>query len=217
VIPETRVELIPAVSTADYPVEGLWSQAPPLELRRAQDGGVTVYPTSVRLLEDGRRLFVRFDCVDTDVWATHERRDAPLWEEEVVEMFLAPGEGAPSHYVEIQVNPLGTIFDARVSNPDGRRDTMRVDATWDAPGLTARIGRSAVAGWRAEIALPWSDVCDGEPPTVWRANILRVERPRAGEPEFSCWSPTLVDPPDFHKPALFGRLLRAATGNPRLG
>jgi hypothetical protein len=181
-----------------------------LELRRAQDGAPSIDATRVRLLEDGLRLFVRFDCDDRDVWATLERRDAPLWEEEAVEIFLAPGDDVPARYVEVQVNPLGTIFDAKVTNPDGRRDTMRVDASWNAPGLVARVVRPASGGWRAEIALPWSDACAGEPPSVWRANLFRIERRHGGQPEFSCWSPTLVDPPDFHKPAVFGRVVREA-------
>jgi hypothetical protein len=207
VTPEARVGHVPAVDASEFPAETRWSQAPVLELRRAQDGGVAVHPTRVRLLEDGRHLFVRFDCEDADVWATHVRRDAPLWEEEVVEVFLAPGASDPSRYVEIEVNPLGTIFDARVANPDGRRDTMIVDPGWNSSGLVARVERPVAGGWRAEIALPWADVYDGAPASVWRANFFRIERPRGGSPEFSCWSPTMADPPDFHKPASFGRLL----------
>jgi hypothetical protein len=40
----------------------------------------------------------------------------------------------------------------------------------------------------------------------WRANFYRIERPHDAEPEFSCWSPTMSDPADFHKPAYFGVL-----------
>lgn len=209
--PEAFVRRLPPSGEPGPPNDAQWSEAPALDLVRAQDGCVTVFPTRVRLLDDGRRLFVRFDCEDDDVWATHERRDAPLWEEEVVEVFLSPGEGVPASYVEIEVNPLGTIFDAKVVNPDGRRETMRVDASWNAAGLTARVIRKASTRWGVEIALPWTDVCEGKPPAVWRANFFRIERPRGGTPEFSCWSPTLADPPDFHKPACFGRLVRASS------
>jgi hypothetical protein len=188
-----------------------------LEFVRAQDGHEVISATALRLLDDGRTMFARFDCDDSDVWATHTQRDAPLWEEEVVEIFLAPGGGVPVRYIELQVNPLGTVFDAKVSNPDGRRDTMNVDAVWNAEGLESRVVRPAAGGWRVDIALPWRDVCDGEPPPEWRANFFRIERPRGGVPEFSCWSPTFVDPPDFHRPSAFGRLVRAGTHESRLG
>ena len=210
--PEAIVRRLAELEPGGSVDEARWSEVAPLTLVRAQDGGPAVYPTHVRLLDDGRCLHVRFDCEDGDVWATHELRDAPLWEEEVVEVFIAPGEGVPVRYFEFEVNPLAAVFDASVANPDGRRDTMRVDPSWDAPGLSARVIRPSWAGWRAELVLPWSAVCDGPPPQVWRSNFFRIERPRGKPAEFSCWSPTLCDPPDFHKPQSFGRLTRAAEG-----
>lgn len=199
-----RIERQGARGTLDEPA---WSRVPALSLRRAEDGALPLQPTAVRIAHDDLALLLRFDCIDRDIWATHTRRDAPLWDEEVVELFLAPGDGDPQGYVEIEVNPIGAIFDARVTNPDGRRDTMRVDAAWNAAGLVASVTRPSPQSWRTELVVPWTDLCTGPPPRVWRANFFRIERPRDGDPEFSCWSPTLVDPPDFHKPASFGRLL----------
>ena len=199
-----RVDRAGARGTHD---ESFWSCVPAVLLRRVQDGADPLQATAVRIAYDVEALRLRFDCDDRDIWATHARRDAPLWEEEVVELFIAPGEDDPSDYVEIEVNPKGAIFDARVSNPEGRRDSMRVDSAWNAAGLVAEVSRPSPRSWRAEIVVPWSDLCEGEPPRVWRANFFRIERPRDGDPEFSCWSPTLTDPPDFHKPAFFGRLV----------
>jgi len=205
-IPEASVRRIGRVAQGSLPDASAWSTIAALPLRRAQDGGTVAQATAVRVAHDGERLLVRFDCDDRDVWATRTKRDDALWEEEVVEVFLAPGAGDPMAYVEIQVNPLGTIFDARVANPEGRRETMRVDRSWDLRGIAVAIERSRT-GWSASIGLPWNELTLGEPPPVWRANFFRIERPRDGEGEFSCWSPTRVDPPDFHKPRSFGRLL----------
>jgi len=199
-----RVERAGAHGTLD---EASWSRVPALPLRRAQDGAAPAQATAVRIAHDVDALLLRFDCHDRDIWATHTCRDAPLWEEEVVELFVAPGEGDPAEYVEIEVNPLGTVFDARVANPHGRRDSMRVDPSWNAAGLVAAVDRPSPGAWRTAIAIPWRDLCAGAPPRVWRANFFRIERPRDADPEFSCWSPTLADPPDFHKPAFFGRLV----------
>ena len=204
--PRAGVRRIERVADGSFPDRSAWSSIEALSLRRAQDGAAVAQATAVRIAHDGARLLVRFDCEDRDVWATRARRDDALWEEEVVEVFLAPGADDPAAYVEIEVNPLGTLFDARVSNPDGRRETMRVDRSWDLPGIEVAVARER-GGWSASIAMPWAGLAPGGPPPIWRANFFRIERPRDGEAEFSCWSPTLADPPDFHKPHFFGRLV----------
>jgi hypothetical protein len=179
----------------------------PFEL--ADGGGPARQQTAVRLLWDAAALHVRFECADRDAWGTYVRRDDPLYEEEAVEVFLAPGEDDPVGYVELEVSPRGTLFDALVDNPDSDRATMRVDRSWDCPGLAWEAGSGAASqdGW-ATLAIPWAAL-GGEIPRLLRANFYRIERPRDGTAEFSCWSPTLTSPPDFHKPARFG-LLRLA-------
>jgi hypothetical protein len=79
-----------------------------------------------------------FRCLDTDIWGTYERRDDPLYEEEVVEAFLCP-TGDLRHYYEFEVNPRNVVFDARVHCPDLHRATMRVDISWDCPGLETSV------------------------------------------------------------------------------
>ena len=210
--PEAVVPRVGRVGARGPLDDASWSRVPAVGLRRAQDGADPLQPTTVRIAHDVDALLLRIDCSDRDIWATHTRRDAPLWEEEAVELFVAPGEDDPSEYVEIEVNPLGAIFDARVANPQGRRESMSVDVSWNAPGLVVAVDRPSAGTWRAEIAIPWSDLCAGTPPRVWRANFFRIERPRDGDHEFSCWSPTLADPPDFHQPAFFGRLVLDGLG-----
>lgn len=167
--------------------------------------------THVRLGDDGEALRIRFDCDDDDPWSTHATRDAPLWEEEAVELFVAPGGGRPTVYFEFQVNPRGVLFDARVTSPDGRRATMRVDRAWDAAGIAVAAGPDRGGrGWWARLRLPWCAVADTSPAeAIWRANFFRIDRPRDGRPpEFSAWVPTLARPADFHLPDRFGRLVR---------
>ena len=158
---------------------------------------------------DGERLHVRFDCADPDPWWTLAERDASLWEEEVVEVFLARGAETPRSYAEFEVNPGGALFDAWIDNPDSRRETMRIGIGWDCAGIDWRAGiESERARWWAELAIPLGAVAaatDLRGP--WRANFYRIERPRPGEPEYTAWSPTLVAPADFHRPARFGTLI----------
>jgi hypothetical protein len=186
-----------------------WDLAPALApLVRAQDGRPPNQTTFVRLAGSASGLHVRFDCVDSEIRCARVRRDSALWEEEAVEIFVAAGGSDPARYAEIEVNPAGAIFDAVVENPDGRRETMRVDPGWDAPGLTARVGHPAPGRWTAELVLPWSALWGRPgPPGVLRANFYRIDRPGGAPAEFTSWSPTFADPPDFHKPERFGRVV----------
>ncbi len=179
-----------------------WDEIPPLAPLVLADGsGKPEQATTVRLCWDDGTLHVRFDCEDRDAWGTFRKRDEPLWQEEVVEVFLAAGEDDPIDYAEIEVSPLGVLFDARIHNPTSLRADMTADVAWDCPGLRWEAGRGkARQDWWAELSIPL------EPGRIWRANFYRVERPRDGSPEYSCWSPTLTDPADFHKPARFGVL-----------
>lgn len=185
-----------------------WSAVAPLAaLVDARDGRPPRDRTILRAAASPLALHVLFECDDRAVWATHAKRDAPLWEEEVVEVFVAPGSRDPDRYIEIEVSPAGVLFDALVFNPDGRRETMRVDAAWTLPGLVARTSRTSRTSWSAELSIPWRSVgAIGEPDGSWRANFYRIERPHGETAEHSAWSPTGADPPDFHKPACFGRL-----------
>jgi len=174
---------------------------------RADGRAPARWQTRVELSWDDAHLHLHFHCCDDDAWGTFTERDAPLWQQEVVEVFLAAGEAVPQRYFEFEVSPAGTLFDARVDNPHGDRAGMTVDAGWNCPGL--EWGAKATgegADWRARLLIPWRGLdLPAVPPTL-RANFQRIERPRAGEAEFSCWSPTLTSPADFHRPGRFGFL-----------
>ncbi len=190
------------------PSERPWKEVPSVSLVLADGSGAPEQATTVRLCWDDEALHVRFDCEDRDAWGTFRHRDDPLWQEEVVEVFLAPGEEDPVRYVEIEVSPLGVLFDARIHNPTGLRADMTADLSWDCPGLRWQAGCGAERqDWWAELSIPWEIT----PPRLWRANFYRVERPRDGIAEFTCWSPTLASPPDFHRPARFGVLELGST------
>jgi cellulose/xylan binding protein with CBM9 domain len=188
-----------------------WRAVPPLSpLVLTEDGAAPAQPTTVRACWDDAALYVRFDCADRDAWGAYRRHDDPIYEEEVVEVFLAAGEADPIDYFEFEVSPTGIAFDAAVHNPTSRRAEMRIGREWDCPGLRWQAGRAGQADdWWATLAIPWAAVspAPAAPPRRWRANFYRIERPRDGtSPEFSAWSPTLGRPADFHRPARFGRL-----------
>jgi hypothetical protein len=191
------------VPRGEFSIEDPWAVPPqcrPTALRRATDGAAPRLRSIVSAYYDDDFLSLIFSIDDDDVVATLLDHDAPLWREDVVEAFLAAGDGAV--YYELEVNPLGTTFDARIESPDGVRATMRTDLAWTCEGLFAAVRR---AGGRADFVLriPFASL-NGRPA---RANFFRVDRSRAYGDEYSAWNPTMKNPPDFHVVAAFGSLL----------
>jgi carbonic anhydrase/acetyltransferase-like protein (isoleucine patch superfamily) len=194
--------------------EAAWSRAEAVHLLLAGDGEAPRLTTEVRLCWDDRYLYAAFSCKDTDIWGSYTQRDEPLYDEEVVELFLSPTNDL-RHYFEFELSPRNTLFDAKVFSPEGDRRSMLLDVEWNAEGMQTAVRVAGTLdtrtdvdlGWIAEIAIPFADLGLAGPPSpgdTWRANFYRIER---GEvEEFSAWSPTLKVPADFHVPARFGTL-----------
>jgi hypothetical protein len=161
--------------------------------------------TELRLAHDGARLLVAFACEDAHVFGTHRGRNQPIYEEEVVEAFLAPS-GDPRRYFELEASPMGAWFEARIESPDGHRRTMRSDLDWICAGWLREV-RIRAGGWDAAWAIPFAalGVAPPRPDERWRANFFRIDQANGGE--YSAWSPTFADPPDFHVPDRFGALV----------
>lgn len=193
-----------------------WVGIPPLSPLVHSDGsGQPEQATEVRACWDDECLYVSFACKDSDIWGNFENRDDPLYDEEVVEVFLCP-TGDLRHYFEIEISPCNVIFDAKVFNPELDRRTMLVDRTWNAGRMrtgvrvsgTLNDNSSPDIGWITEVAIPFQDLGLPGPPapgTVWRVNFYRIERGQVTE--YTAWSPSYREPPDFHVPDSFGELV----------
>jgi hypothetical protein len=192
-----------------------WRAAPEVELVRVVDAASPRQRTGLRLLWDDQHLYAAFRVADDDLRATHTRRDAPLWEEEVVELFLDPW-GAERLYVEIEVSPANVVFDALVVNRARGGETRRdLDALrgWRCRGLrtAARVdgvlnGGPVSRGWEVELAIPLRALAprlEPAPGVEWRFNAFRVDRSAHGD-ELQAYSPT--GRPDFHLPDRFAVL-----------
>lgn len=172
--------------------------------------------TTVELVVTGTVLHSRFICQDTHPWSTFTERDEPLFQEEVVELFIAPGTDDPKFYFEFEVSPEGVLWDGWVSSPNLSRTGMHSEPAWDCPhiewGAVHHFNRDL---WEAWVSVPLEtlhleavDQIDGLPlnefPRLWRTNFYRIDRPQDKPAEYSAWSPTLADPADFHVPSKFG-------------
>ena len=201
------------VPRAPFDAEEPWS-APegcvPVRLRRANDGATPRLATTVTAWFDDDYLTVLFCAADDHLVATMYAHDAPLYDEDVVEIFLAPdGLGT---YFELEVSPRGTLFDARITSPNGVRQGLRADRAWTCEGMWAAVRRvtesSGTTTLDVVVRIPFyaleRDV-PGEGET-WRANFFRIDRhPQQGD-EYSAWQPTMKEPADFHVAAAFGTI-----------
>jgi hypothetical protein len=196
------------VPFAPFSIEDPFDVPPDCErvpLRLSTDGSAPRQKTSVAAYFDDGHLNVVFSGVDDRVVATHLEHDAPLYEEDVVEVFLAPA--AATEYFEIELNPLGTTFDARIESPDGVRSTMKADLAWNCDGLFAAVRRDGDA-FDAVLRIPFASLGVATPANgaEWRANFFRIDREPERGSEFMAWQPTMRNPPDFHVVAAFGTL-----------
>lgn len=195
--------------------EADWKRAKPMRAFRLSHGkGSPAAQTRVTALWDDRALYLAFECDDRDVHSPYTRRDEPLYNGEVVEAFLATGDD-PRRYFEFEVSPANVLWDGRIANlrPEGK---MTADVVWNAPGLRAATRVRGTLnrrgdrdrGWTVELELPFAALALPAPVRAgdaWRANFYRIDR--GARDEYSAWSPTLLDPPNFHVPARFGRLV----------
>ncbi len=196
--------------------EPAWRSAAPLSPLYRNDGnGEETESTQLLLFYDSEALYIAWLCHDADIQATFRNRDDELWEEEVVEMFITPGE--LTRYFELQWNPLGTIFDAIIKNQldrNGLSKSIQGEWGWTAEGMQSAVQVEGTVqnpnqpdtSWTVEIRLPFSALgCPApQPGDVWRGNFYRYNRTTGRDQELCAWSPTLL--PSFHQPSRFGYL-----------
>jgi Carbohydrate-binding family 9 len=202
------------VVRGEFSMEDPWAMprsCEPVRLRRATDGAAPRLATTVALYHDDVFLTILFSAADDHVAATRFGHDEPIYEEDVVEAFLSPR--AKDEYFEIEVNPVGTTFDARIESPDGNRSTMRADVGWDCEGLVAAVRKMIstrnVMTIDTVVRVPFASVGSESPRNgdSWRANFFRVDRHPGEGDEYTAWRPTMKVPPDFHVVDAFGRLI----------
>ena len=122
--------------------------------------------------------YMRDPRMDT-MAAKHEDHDAPLWEEESLEVTLVNAKGGLFRFI---VNPLGTRFDSRNGDP-AWNGTWKVSA------------QQYPEGWALEAEIPFATM-DGAPKrgADWRINFTRSRKNVTNER--SLWAHPAVNGPD---------------------
>ena len=193
--------------------EPAWQHAESMHLVETVTGDVTRYPTEVRVLWDDTFLYVGFRAIDPDIWGTYMNRDDPLWDEEVVEVFLDDDCDEWS-FLEFEVSPNNVVVDLACFRRGGKSHEL---FCWDCPDLQTAVQVDGVVNsrtgtdraWTTEIAIPF-DQCMTAPHIPprhgdrWRANFYRIDRAHDAD-EYSAWSPT--GEIQFHMPNRFGYVI----------
>jgi hypothetical protein len=209
--PEYKVLRTPRPPTVDGALDdAAWRDATPVVLRGSFDGQPASLRTEARLVYDDTSLYVSFSVEDPDLWGTLRKRDDPIYEQEVVEVFLdANADGRT--YNELQVSPHNVIFDAYFP---ARRQGM--DTGWDSGMKTAVKVRGTLddpadrdEGWTVELQIPFARLAEvpNVPPKKgdrWRFNLYRLEHRERRAVEGQAFSPLFVG--DFHALSRFGWL-----------
>ncbi len=173
-----------------------------------RSGERAAFRAFAKLLWDRRYLYVGVDVEDDLLLANMTEHDEHLWEQDCVELMIAPGRSG-RRYFEIQVSPRGVVFDARYDSRRSPKPFGRVD--WSSRARAGASIRGTLdddvgdAGYSVEIAIPWQ-AFSVSPPAIgdtWRANVYVMDSNRDGQ-RAAAWSPPKVA--DFHVPGRFGIL-----------
>ena len=195
--------------------EPVWVTAP--------DVGAFVFPwyesgnkeqTVAKALWDDENLYVAFICEDAHIWAKHTKRDTSVWKDDTVEGFTAPNPERPQAYFNIEMNVLGIFLDQ--FHPDG--PGVAVEEEWNGEGIQIKTSIVGTLNddsgedqyWILEAAIPFQNFADvaihtpPQPGDVWHLGLNRLGGKT--NQQYSQWSASRTEKPQFHSPDDFGRV-----------
>jgi hypothetical protein len=179
----------------------IWESLNPEALVDVVTGGKVQEPTQVRTCWDSSAFYVRFECRDDYVVSEFTNRDDPLYEQDVVEVFIDE-EGTGRRYLELELSPSNVVFDAIIQNDHGK---ISLNTSWDADGLETSVHLEGDLRIYV-IKLPFTNLQQTpQLGTKWRINFYRIDEDRNSNRYYQAWSPTGAV--DYHIPACFGTLL----------
>jgi hypothetical protein len=183
-----------------------YQRAPPLRLDNADSGVSGRY----RFAWNSDALFVAADVDDPSLESLHDVRDAPLFEDDSLELMFDTAADGGTHLenddYKFFVNLLNQQYD--------RRGSTTPLALWNAVWLSAVTVRGTLneagdedIGYSIEMAIPWSawGLVAPEPGAVWGANVVQndvVQGERAPTP----WQGSQSGETYFNIPDVWGRL-----------
>ncbi|MBL8610334.1 MAG: DUF362 domain-containing protein [Myxococcales bacterium] len=200
------------VEEGDVRVDGhaadpAWALAPALDWSTDHAGKPTGVRTSARFAWSPKALYVLFELDSAGLFVDRARpvaeERAKLYEEDCVELFVAPDPAHRGRYAEVEIGPFGHFFDLWID-----REKKTSDVAWSsAPTIATRRDEAKRKVWiEARVAAP--EIARAlAPGAKLPLALYRMEgkSPRS----YLAWSPPQRpgERPNFHVPDAFGALL----------
>ncbi|MHA6480326.1 carbohydrate-binding family 9-like protein [Paenibacillus sp. strain BS8-2] len=181
-----------------------WSNCEWAALSETVSGEAVKEPTSFRACWSEEYVYMEFSCVDHYAVSQYTEHDDPLYEQDVVEVFIEFGAEDGGPYVELEVSPNNVVFDAKVWN-NGNGGIHTIDLEWNMEGLVTEVEAQDDHRYY-RLAIPTRHFAkQPEPGISWRMNAYRIDEDEAGNREYQAWSPTGAI--NYHVQSRFGELL----------
>ena len=184
-----------------------WLQGEWHDLVETAAGKKPQNPTSAKVAWDDDFLYILFRCHDSEIIASYENYNDPIFTEDVVEVFLDDNTDRRD-YIEIELSPNGVLLHYAVHNA-GNGNVITFARTAEViAGAVKRFDQENL--WYAEIHVPFSELImcrtgSPRPGDRWLFNLYRIDRRPNAEDEYSALFPTGAI--SFHKPDRFGELV----------
>lgn len=190
--------------------EAAWKQAPVLEMLFPFDSQTGAkQKTRVRLLWDDRKLYLLYECEDSDITAHFTQRDDPTYRDDAVEVFINPKPEQNELYIGFEMNARAVMYDYvyfqyrylfKRLNLEGLELSTKIDGTLNARGDSDR-------GWTLEVAIPFSELeplgKQPQPGERWTMNFNRWDGVEPAR-RLSMWSDAGLEAITPHNAKRFG-------------
>jgi hypothetical protein len=186
--------------TEDFILDGRgsadnWTKTPWINLPIQETSGVR-YTTKAKILYSSTGVYFLFHCMDSKITTEVTRDFGPLYQGDVVEVFLRPDLSVPI-YFEYELSPLDYELPLLVPNIHGKfqgwapahyQGRRKVRHATNVTGGLKKAGE-AVSEWTAEIYVPFAllsplvtlPIKRG---TRWTANLYRIDH----DSGYTSWS-----------------------------
>tara|TARA_B100001123_G_scaffold375442_1_gene441461 strand:- start:1 stop:363 length:363 start_codon:yes stop_codon:yes gene_type:complete len=105
--------------------ESIYKKAKVIQLTKTDTGQLPNKETEAKMLWNNQHLYGEFVCWADDISATIPHHDEPIYQEEVVEVFIDSNNDQKT-YIELEVKPINRLFDSFVINRTGQQLGIKI-------------------------------------------------------------------------------------------
>jgi len=172
--------------------------------------------TGAKILWDDERIYFSFTCEDKHIAAEHYTHNTGVSRDDCCEAFISPVPEGPQRtdYINYEINCIGTWlagYHARSRDRNFRWEDCRGIEIGRTINGTCNNDEDTDEGWVLEFSVPWNhfEEFDAEfPPRD--GQVVYIGLHRCGgvtNPQYSQWSPSQTERPNFHRPLDFGKVI----------